>query len=102
MNVPDSSAFPEPRPLSERVDAQLRDAIVGVQRNTGTEDALREALREAAAEARQRGLRPEELIIALKALIDDLPGMRSPATEDRVRLRDRIVSACIRAYFGRE
>lgn len=97
MNAPDSTPPTEPRALSERVRTLLSDAIAAVYRSESRVDReLRDALREAAAEARDRGLRPEELIISLKGLLDEIPG---PVSRERLDMRDRIVSACIRAYF---
>ena len=43
-------------------------------------------------------IRPEALIVALKQLIDELPGTRTSSGEER-RLREWIVTNCIRAYF---
>jgi hypothetical protein len=100
VNAPDSTSVPEPRPLSERVRGSLHQAIAGVYRNEPDADgALRDALRDAAVEAHQRALRPEELIIALKALLEDIPGGHGAAAAEQLRIRDRIVSACITAYF---
>ena len=59
---------------------------------------MRAALAVVAQEARQRTIRPEELIVTLKQLIDDLPGTRSSSVEER-RLREWIVTTCIHAYF---
>ena len=104
MNAPDSSFPPEPRALSADIRALLADAIASVYREDGAADAqLRAALKRASTEARDRGLRPEELIVSIKGLIDDLPGeVTGMSTGDQLRIRDRIVSACIKAYFNRE
>ena len=102
MNAYDSSSAPEPRPLSAPIRALLGDAIDAVYRgDAGSDEKLRDALRQASAEARDRGLRPEELIVAIKTLLDDIPGNGLGAA-DQLRLRDRIVSACIKAYFKGE
>lgn len=104
MNAHDSSSPAEPRPLSAPVRASLSDAIASVYRDAaGNDDVLRQALRLAATEARDRGLRPEELIVAIKALLDDVPGgSYGLSAGDQLRIRDRIVSACIKAYFRGE
>jgi hypothetical protein len=104
VNAHDSSSSPEPRALSAAVRELLGDAIARVYREDGAADErLRDALRRASAEARERGLRPEELIVSIKMLLDDLPGdIHGLTTGDQLRIRDRIVSACIKAYFNKE
>jgi hypothetical protein len=45
-------------------------------------------------------LRPEELVLAIKALEDEVGGTRGVlAHADRRALRARLVTACIHAYF---
>jgi hypothetical protein len=101
MNAP-NPLTPDPRPLSAHVIEQLRHAIQDRrQAPTGGDDALRTALEVVAAEARQRALRPEELIVTIKQVIEEAPGSRASSNEDR-RLREWIVSTCIRAYFDAE
>lgn len=98
MNAP-NPLMPESRPLSEPTLEQLRRAIQQRQQSPAAGDsALHAALQVVAAEARERSLRPEELIVTLKQLLDEAPGSRSGAGEDR-RLREWIVTSCIRAYF---
>ena len=98
MNAP-NPLMPEPRPLSESTLEQVRRAIQDRRQSpTAGDGALRTALAVVALEARERALRPEELIVTLKQLIDELPGSRSSSSEER-RLREWIVTTCIRAYF---
>jgi hypothetical protein len=103
MNAPDSLRPPEPRTLSPSTLARLRSVIA--QRAigpTGPDGELRDALHAAADEARERTLRPEELIIALKTLLEDIsndrPGWNST---DQLRFREWLVTTAIRAYYGR-
>ncbi len=99
MNAP-NPLTPDPRPLSAQTVEQLRQAIQDRRQTPAVgEDALRRALEAVAAEARQRALRPEELIVTLKQVIDEALGARPSSSDDR-RLREWIVSTCIRAYFG--
>lgn len=64
---------------------------------------LRDALRDAATQAREQGVRAEELVVALKALIEDVcRAIDGPGAVPEQPLHDRIVSACIKAYFGSE
>jgi hypothetical protein len=98
MNAP-NPLMPQPRPLSESTLEQVRRAIQGRRQSPAAGDSeLRAALAVVAQEARERTIRPEELIVTLKQLIDDLPGARSSSAEER-RLREWIVTTCIHAYF---
>ena len=91
--------MPESRSLSEPTLEQLRRALQQRRQSPAAGDsALQAALQVVATEARERSLRPEELIVALKHVLDEAPGSRSSAGEDR-RLREWIVTTCIRAYF---
>jgi hypothetical protein len=98
MNAP-NPLMPQPRALSESTLEQVRRAIQERRQSPSAGDAgLHAALAVVAQEARERTLRPEELIVTLKQLIDDLPGARSSSAEER-RLREWIVTTCIHAYF---
>lgn len=98
MNAP-SPFMPESRPLSEPTLEQLRRAIQERRQSPAAGDAtLHTALHTVASEARERSLRPEELIVALKQVVDEAPGSRSSSSEER-RLREWIVTTCIKAYF---
>ena len=98
MNAP-NPLMPESRPLSEATLEQLRKAIQDRRQSPAIgDDAVQAALRVVASEARERALRPEELIVALKQLMDEPRSARSSSTEDR-QLREWVVTTCIRAYF---
>jgi hypothetical protein len=108
MIAHDSRGTPEDaRALSAPLARRLREAIEERWRATGDADveraggALSKALADAAAEARERGLHPEQLILALKALESDVAATRgNPGSADRRTLRSWLVTACIRAYFS--
>jgi hypothetical protein len=108
MIAHDSRETPEDaRALSAGLAQRLRVAIEERWRATSSADVERAvatlgvALEDAAAEARQRGLHPEELIVAMKALERDVAATRgNPGSADRRTLRSWLVTACIRAYFG--
>ena len=98
MNAP-NPLMPESRPLSEPTLEQLRKAIQDRRQSAAAGDeAIRVALRVVAAEARERSLRPEELIVALKQLLDEPRSPKPSSTEDR-QLREWVVTTCIQAYF---
>ena len=98
MNAP-NPLMPESRSLSEPTLEQLRRAIQERRQSPAVGDApLQEALHVVALEARERSLRPEELIVALKQVMDEPRPARS-STGDERQLREWIVTICIRAYF---
>jgi len=82
--------------------AALRAALEE-QRSAGSgpTPGLSEAIRTASREARERQLRPEALIIQLKALADDvgLPPS-SPEGPWQRQVREWMVTACLRAYWS--
>jgi hypothetical protein len=89
--------------LSEPTRALLRSAIAESLTGNGEgSPSLRAALQTAAAEAREREMRPEELIIELKAIFTSAmhgKGMAVPADENR--LREWLVTNCLKAYYGK-
>lgn len=50
--------------------------------------------------ARLEGMTPEQMLIALKGAIRDLPSYCAMNDDGRDRVRDSIVSAAIRGYFA--
>ena len=100
MNAP-NPLMPESRPLSETTLEPLRKAIQARRQSPALGDeALHLALRAVAAEARERSLRPEELIVTLKRVMDEPPASRSNSSSSEERhLREWIVTTCIHAYF---
>lgn len=98
MNAPDPLK-PEPRSLSESTLDRVKRAIQERRETPAAGDqALHAALKSVAAEARERSLRPEELIVTLKQIVEEVPGARVSSIEER-RLREWIVTTCITAYF---
>jgi hypothetical protein len=103
MNAPDSLPPPEPRTLSAPTLARLRAVMSARARDPqGADGELRDVLRAAADEAHERALRPEELIIAVKTLLEDVgndrPGWN---TTEQLHFREWLVTTAIRAYYGR-
>jgi hypothetical protein len=90
--------------LSEPQLTRLREAIVTRLRDPSADDEdLRRVLHDVAAEARSRSLRPEELIISLKAVLAQVGSARFPsAPEEQRRLQEWLVTACIQAYFAKD
>jgi hypothetical protein len=100
----DSPYQPHPRPLSSETMIALREAVLRhLERGADGDDELGRAVAFVVAEARRESMRAEELILAFKSLYDALPEPKSAvARAEQVQLRERLVTACIRAYYQRE
>jgi hypothetical protein len=94
----------ESRMLSPDVAAQLRSALCTRWTDPASFDApLTTALAAAAQDAHARALRPEELLVALKAIEQDVAFSQDVMdTQDRDRFRIWLVGACMRAFFADE
>ena len=90
------------RALSPDVAAQLRSALGAHWAEAeGYEAELAAALKAAAQDARARGLRPEELLLAMKAVEEEVAvTLKVVDTQDRDRFRIGLVGACMRAFFA--
>lgn len=89
------------RMLSADVAERLHAAIVARWQDVADDDALTAALSEAAQDARQRSLLPEELLLALKAIEEEVGDkLRAVDADDRDRFRHWLVGACMRAFFN--
>ena len=102
MMAPDSRYSPEPRALSEQTLAALRRAVSSHQgRSADSEESVRLAVDAVVAEARARKMRAEELILAFKAVYNALPEpVAAAARAEQLRLREQLITACIKAYYG--
>ena len=89
--------------LSPESVGLLRDALTQWLHADGADDAtLGAALHTVATEARDRGVRAEELLVTLKTTWFEIgggPGVSSSPTTGPKRL-DELVTACIKAYYG--
>jgi hypothetical protein len=94
----------ERRSLTRDVATQLRSALTARwTQPSGFDAVLGIALSAAADDARARGLRPEELLLALKAIEQDVAmTLDVEDTQDRDRFRIWLVGACMRAFFSDE
>jgi hypothetical protein len=92
---------PEPRPLEAETAAALREAILQLwERPADGDAALHAALARMVAEARRRGLRAEEVIIAFKELLAGVSALQSGGRRLEVgRFRERLITLCIKAYY---
>jgi hypothetical protein len=91
MMAHDESLGPEPRALTPETRDRLRD----------TEAELRSAVAAVAAEAHARDLRAEALVIAFKAVIEELAERDAgPSGPNARAFQSRLVTLCIKAYYG--
>lgn len=107
MMAYDSRSTPEPRAFTEQTRARLHDAVCAlwmadsVDARDAAGASLGGALARAVAEARERELRAEEVLVTFKALLDELPGADQPGRRfAAVRFREQLVTRCIQAYYS--
>ena len=94
--------MPERQELSRETRERLKAAVLRRwQDPAGGEGELTEALRQAALEARGTRMHAEELIVAFKALWEELPALHGGGPNGgEARLRERVISRSIRAYYS--
>lgn len=92
------------RSLAPDVAAQFRSALGAHWAEAEGYDAeLAAALKAIAKDARARGLRPEELLLAMKAVEEEVAvTLKVDVTQDRDRFRIWLVGACMRAFFAED
>jgi len=99
MMAHDSS--PGPNALAEETIESVRGALVRYVDAPARGDELGAALRRMAAEAHDRAMLPEQLLIVLKDIWHSLPGVRAMSdSTDQVRLLQRVVTMCIKEYYS--
>ncbi len=99
----DSRSTPESRPLSDATLGALREAVLHLWTTPASAvDPLPAALARMVAEARERALRAEEVIVAFKGLLATLTELNASERRlEAVHFRERLVTECIRAYYTR-
>jgi hypothetical protein len=98
---PNSSSTP-PRSLDEETIESVRAALAAHlrQQSAREADTLHDALQAMAREAREKSILPEHLLVALKDIWYSLPEVRAKENGEQARVLQRVVSMCIREYFG--
>ena len=98
----DSRSTPERPPLSDQTVADLREAVLHLWTAPASADGrLGRAMDALVREARDRALRAEDVLIAVKALLLDLPQLDDPERRlEGARFREQLVTRCIKAYYG--
>ena len=99
--APDSHGPGRHRPLPPDVTEALRSAVAAVVADPSAPQAeLQEVLRRVAAAAHAQGMRAEELLVAFKQVVDEVPAPgRAAGAIGKPALRDHLVSLCIKAYY---
>jgi hypothetical protein len=88
----------------EALQQAIQRALANGDKSEAIDSALGHALRRISVEAHEEDIPAERLLIALKGVLDSIPdlqvdGILSTA-ESAHPLRARVVTACIRAYYG--
>ena len=89
-----------PPRLAEETLATVREALGRSLDGGAAGDDLRLALRSMAREARDRGLRAEQILVVLKELWGTIPQVRrASGREQQTALLQRAVTLCINEYY---
>jgi hypothetical protein len=101
MMAHDSSPTP-PGGLAEPTILSVQAALRAYVEQPHTEgETLRNALHAMAAEARDKSMLPEQLLVVLKDIWYALPSVRGTGEPaDQIRLLQRVVTMCIKEYYG--
>lgn len=96
----DSTRTPQPELTAETV-AAVRVAFEGLLAHPDRgEAAIGDAVRRMAAEAREKGMTPERLLVVFKDLLASVEPVRTTIdAKTRAELQRRLVSACIEQYY---
>jgi hypothetical protein len=88
--------------LSESVMKELRSALAEQLRKPDQPaPELNALLKRVAREAREKNIRPEQLLIAFKQLWNSLAESTRPQSADQFeRIRQNLVTLCIKAYYA--
>lgn len=88
--------------LSESVMKELQSALAEQLRKPDQPaPELNALLRRVAHEARERNVRPEELLVSFKQVWNSLAESMRPQSADQIeRIRQNLVTLCIKAYYA--
>ena len=89
-------------PISESMMQELRSALTEqLKRPDGPTPEVTALLRKVAREARENGVRPEELLVTFKEIWNSLFESLRPRSADQYeRIRQNLVTLCIQAYYA--
>ena len=89
-------------PLSEATISELRGALTEqLKHQDRPTPELAKLLKKAGAEAREKRLGPEELLVVFKQIWNSLADSMQPQSNDQQeRVRQQLVTLCIKAYYA--
>lgn len=88
-------------PLSDRTMQELRHALAEQLKTESPTPEVRDLLQRVAREAREQGVRPEELLVTFKQLWNSLAeSVRPQLPEQSEQVRQNLVTLCIQAYYA--
>ena len=100
MMAHDSSHTPPSR-LDDDTVAAVRAALRAYLSPSADAAGLKDALVRVSAEARERDILPEQLLVVLKDVWGALPEVRAMTDAgEQVRLLQRVVTMCIKEYYS--
>jgi hypothetical protein len=92
---------PSSAALDPATVAELRETLTRSIKNGNHGDELKGLLVRAAAEARQKGIQAEQLLLALKDIWYSLPHLATqPGNEVQTRLLQQLIARCIQEYYA--
>lgn len=101
MMMASDSSFPPSSRLDDATVSAVHDALRLYLTDTTAPGELRDALVRMSAEARDKELHAEQLLVLLKDTWHSLPEVRAMTdTTEQVRLLQRVVTMCIKEYYS--
>jgi hypothetical protein len=92
---------PHTTALDPAVVAELRAVLSRSVQAGNHGDDLKGMLSRAAADARQKGIQAEQLLLALKDIWYSLPQLATyPGTDVQTRLLQQLIARCIQEYYA--
>jgi len=92
---------PGPGALDPETIDTLRLALVQYVATPSDGESLRQTLDNMAAEAHEKSILPEQLLVVLKDVWYSLPSVRAMSDpSEQVRLLQRVVTICIKEYYA--
>ena len=92
---------PGPGALAAETIETVRSALAQYVANPDDGEPLRRALQQVAAEAHDKSIMAEQLLVVLKDVWNSVPGVgaiRDPT--EQTRLLQRVVTICIKEYYA--
>jgi hypothetical protein len=101
MMMAHDSSHPPPSRLDDDTVAAVRVSLRAYLANASDSASLRQSLLRMSAEARERAILPEQLLVVLKDVWSTLPEVRGMTDAgEQVRLLQRVVTMCIKEYYS--